>query len=949
MHCKHLLTLAVSALTLAACAPQQRLASVVTAPAPDWAFRASDVPVDPAYRFGRLPNGLRYIIRQNTKPQGTALVRMRIAAGSLDEADAEQGFAHFVEHMAFNGSRNVPEGEMLKLLERKGLAFGADTNASTGHEQTVYSLDLPEATPDLLDTALMLMRETASELTIDPAAVERERGVVLAEMRDRNSYAWRNFIASVTFSHPDARYLKRMPIGTAATLNAATADSLREFWQREYVPSQTTVIVIGDYDPAVVEAAIRQRFADWQARPAEPQPAAGPVDVARKGLTGIHLDPALSEQIIATRHAAWLGEPDTLATRRERVLRLIGYAIINRRLQRRMLEADPPFRSAAIGSYELHRSGRSTNLLVNTVDGKWRRGLTEAATEYRRAMVHGFTTAELAEQIAQLRNSAQNDAAGADTRSNGTLLGSALALLDEDIVPDSPANSLTRLEAFIPQITLVGVMAALNRELVPLDEPLLRFQGRRAPEGGAAALRATWNAVTRTRIAPPVARGTAAFGYTEFGPASGVVSDQREPALGIRQIRFANGVMLNLKQTQLDRDRILVRVNLDGGQMLQTRANPLAVQIFGVLPMGGLGKHDADQLQTILAGRTVGNSLGAGEETFTAGGTTTRTDLELQLQLLTAYLTDPGYRPTGEVVYRQSINNWFAALRATPGSALGAEQGGIISDNDPRFTLRPIEDYRALSFAKLRADIADRLSNGALEIALVGDLDEDQAITLVARTLGSLPAREAGFRDYPEQRSRSFTTARAPRVLRHTGPQDQALLYLIWPTRDGEDPVAVQQLQLLDRVLQITITDVLREELGKAYSPGVSSETSRTWRGWGALAISASLATGEVDSARAAIHKAIARLRDEPISDDLIQRARAPMLEGLANRLKGNGGWMGYAERAQSKPDRIDRFTQAEARLRAVTAADLQTLIVRYLRQDQALEVVVLPEPVTPA
>jgi zinc protease len=452
----------------------------------------------------------------------------------------------------------------------------------------------------------------------------------------------------------------------------------------------------------------------------------------------------------------------------------------------------------------------------------------------------------------------------------------------------------------------------------------------------------------RARIAPPVDEATAAFAYTAFGPPGTVTSDQREPELGIRQIRFANGVMLNLKRTELDRDRVLVRLNLDGGQMLQTRANPLAVQMFAMVPMGGLGKHDADQLQTILAGRTVSNSLGTSDETFTAGGTTTPADLELQLQLMTAYLTDPGYRPAGEVVYRQAVNNWFAALRATPGSALGADLGGIVSDNDPRFALRPVEEYRELSFAKLRTDIANRLGQGAIELALVGDLDEDQAIALVARTLGTLPQREPAFQPYPEQRSRSFTSARQSRVLRHTGPKDQALLYLTWPTRDGEDPVAVQQLQLLDRVLQITITDTLREELGKAYSPGVSSETSRTWHGWGTLAISASLATGEVDSARAAIRKAITRLRDEPISDDLIQRARAPMLEGLANRLKGNGGWMGYAERAQSKPDRIARFKQAEARLRAVTAADLQALIARYLAVDQALEVLVLPAQAAP-
>ena len=214
---------------LSACAPST--GKIASAPSPrakpGWAFTASDVPVDQAYGFGRLANGMRYVIRHNVNPRAQGLVRMEVAAGSLDESDAERGYAHFVEHLAFQGSTHVPEGEMVRLLERQGLAFGADTNAATGFEQTTYMLDLPRSDPALLDTALMLMRETASELDFSAGAVVRERGVVLAEMRDRNSWQYRESINRQAFMNPAARYVRRMPIGVTTTLDAATLRAVK--------------------------------------------------------------------------------------------------------------------------------------------------------------------------------------------------------------------------------------------------------------------------------------------------------------------------------------------------------------------------------------------------------------------------------------------------------------------------------------------------------------------------------------------------------------------------------------------------------------------------------------------------------------------------------------------------------------------------------------------------
>ncbi|MEE4451437.1 M16 family metallopeptidase [Novosphingobium resinovorum] len=915
-----------------------------------WAFESSDVPLDEDFRFGRLPNGMRYVIRHNATPAGTAIVRMDVKAGSLDESPAERGFAHFLEHMAFNGSRNVPEGEMVPLLEREGLAFGADTNASTTFTRTLYKLDLPRADAGLVDTALMLMRETASNLTIAPDAVARERGVVLAEMRDRNSFGLRNTTDGMDFFYPGSLYTQRLPIGTTETLNGATAASLRAFYEREYVPAHVTLVVMGDIDVDAVEADIRRRFGDWRAHPSEAQPGAGPIDPLDADRIRIHTDPALSERVTIRRNAAYLDEPDTLANREQAMLRAVGYAIVNRRLGRLARSASPPFRSAGFGTGDMFETARSTALSVSTVDGGWRDGVLAAGAEYQRALQHGFTADEVAEQVAKLRTAAVNAAASADTRSNGALAQQALALVESRVVPTTARSALQRFEAFAPQITPAAVMAAMLREAVPLERPLIRFEGRKAPEGGEQALRGAWAEVQGAEVAKAAPTKASSFAYTNFGTPGRVTSDAKGP-LGIRQVRFENGVMLNLRPTDLEKQRIRVSLAIDGGDRLNTLANPNATRLVGNLADGGLGRHGLDELQTILAGRSVGAGLGSGPTSFNAGAGTTPRDLELQFELLAAMITDPGYRPEGEVRYRQAIDAYFARLDATPKSALQARFGGLTSGGDPRFGLGTAEDYRALSYSKLKADIGERLAHGAIEIGVVGDFDEDTVIALVARTLAALPQRDAAFDGQDQQPPRVFPRGEpgqvARHVIHHEGPADQAIVRMIWPTRDDGDALEVARLELLHEVMDIELIAQLREALGKAYSPSSGSSMSHAWKGYGYFQVSASVEPAEIAATRDTVRKVIAGLHAAPVTDDILLRARAPMLERLQNALKGNGGWMSLVARAQSEPDRIARFQGAADLLRSITPADLRETARRYLDLNGGMEILVVPAPAT--
>ena len=872
-------------------------------------------------------------------------MRLRYDVGSLDENADELGFAHFVEHMAFNGSTNVPEGEMIALLEREGLAFGADTNASTGVEATTYKLSLPRSDADLLATALMLMRETSSELTFAPGAVEREKGIVLSERRERNTYSYIDLLDRIAFETPDARYVDRMPIGTIETIESATSEGLRAFWRRNYRPERAVLTVIGDYPVDAVEAAIRARFADWSNdTPPPPQRQYGSVDPARGAAVDIHTHPALSQRISAARQGLSLRRPDTNEARREEVLRWTGYAVINRRLKSLARLEDPPFRSAGFGTGDVFRIGRITRLVIDTAEGDWQRGIDAAVAEYRRALAGGFSEAEVAEQVGKLVAAYEDASAGEATRNNRTITSDVLDLFEEGDIPTLPSMTLETLRAMETQITPEAVLEALTEETLPLDNAMLRYSGKTEPEGGAGAIRAAWDAAMAAELGETAPAQVQSFAYTDFGTPGTVARDARDETFGIRQVTFTNGVHLNIKQTDLEKDRVFVRFQLEGGQLLDTRDDPLVSELVGSIPAGGLGEHSADELETILAGRNVGVRMRAYGDAIIATRATTPRDLGLQLQLLAAYLTDPGFRPEAVTAYRRTLTDRFARMEATPSASMGTHQFEIISDGDPRYTTQPISAYEALDFGTYRGVIADRLAKGAIEIGVVGDIDEETVIALMAETLGALPMREGAFLPRKDARERSFTQSRGPVFIRHGGEADQAMIRAFYPTTDDSDPMLTAKLELLENVGQVVLNDELRERLGQTYSPGVASSMSRTYPGFGFYVVTVGVDYSQIAPSLAAIRRAMAQLRSEPVGEDLLTRAREPMLDKYDNALKTNAGWLGLVDRAQGEEEKLERFAKYRERLESITPQELQAAANRWLPAGGAVEIIAIPE-----
>jgi zinc protease len=328
-----------------------------------WGVRLTDVTPDPAIRYGTLPNGMKYAIMRNSTPKGAASLRLQFAFGSLGEKENERGLAHFIEHMAFNGTTHVPEGDMIKILERQGLAFGPDTNAVTGFDSTTYMLDVPRTDDEHVDTALFLLREVAGEVKFDPAAVERERGVVLGERRARDSFQLRQLIDVLGFDLPSTPYPNRIPIGTEEVIKTASADTVRALYHRYYRPENATLVFVGDADPALIEAKIKKSFGDWKdVGPAGGELPRGTVDLSRKADFDTFIDPAVPTTVDVTIMREWQKPVDTIAYRQQKVLEALATGIVNRRLARLSNASNTPLLGGAMIVQDQKDTARVTTL-----------------------------------------------------------------------------------------------------------------------------------------------------------------------------------------------------------------------------------------------------------------------------------------------------------------------------------------------------------------------------------------------------------------------------------------------------------------------------------------------------------------------------------------------------------------------------------------------------------
>ncbi|MBD3832615.1 M16 family metallopeptidase [Brevundimonas bullata] len=958
---RHLLLLAASSLALlgGAALPALALESAGmaapaaaaqdAAPSQAWAQAASDIPADPAVRFGVLPNGMRYAILKNATPPGQASLRLRIAAGSLMENEDQLGLAHFMEHMAFNGTTNVPENELLRILERLGLAFGADTNAFTSFDQTAYTLELPRTNDETVDTSLRIMREQVSEALMKAEDIDAERGVIEGEERLRNTPGLRSLKAQIALLAPGQRLANRLPIGDLSIIRSAPRERFVEFYEAYYRPERATMIAVGDFDVDQMEAKIRATFADWKPKAADgPNPDLGTV-APRAPETRILVEPGIQSSI----QLNWVRnpdlDPDTVAERRDSLLQNLGLAVLNRRLGEIARADNPPFISASAGSGSLFDSVDIGSISAAFNPGGLTRALETIDQEQRRLVQFGVSQAELDREIANNRTALENAVQAAATRSTPGLANALLGAANDDLVFSAPATNLALFEAAVKDLKAAQVDTAV-KTVFEGQGPLALVVTPEPIEGGEAGVTAALQASRSVPVTPRAEQAELQWPYADFGAVATPSSRTEAAAVGATVVTFPNGVRLTVKPTEFKDEQILISVRTGiGEEALPTdrfTAQALAPMVF---TPGGLGKLTADELSRVLTGKIYGAGFTIDGDAYQLSGATRPVDLQLQMQVLAAYLTDPGLRPAPFEQIKAVLPQYVAQQRATPGGAFAIDGAGYLASGDKREVFPPADVIAAFTLDELKQGVIQGMASGPIDIVMVGDVTVDDAIATVASTFAALPKRAPAAQPLPGSDQRRFPAPTAQPVrLTHTGPAEQALAYVAWPTTDAvDDRTEARKVAILSEVFKLRVLDEIREKQALAYSPRVSSSASDVFKGYGSISVMAETAADKIPAFYAAVDAITASLRDAPVTEDELNRARLPTIESLRRSQAGNEYWLGQLADVAAKPETVEQIQTHISDLESFTPADIQAAARQYLKPDTAWKAEVVSDKAT--
>jgi zinc protease len=905
----------------------------------------SDLKPEPGVRFGKLPNGLRYAVMANAEPKGRASLRLLVNAGSLQEEEDQRGIAHFLEHMAFNGSLHYPPGTLIEFFQRIGMGFGPDTNASTSFDRTLYLLELSNTQTATLDEGLKVFADYASGLLLQPAELDRERGIILSEKRARDTVNFRTFVADLAFTLPEARFAHRLPIGETEVISNAPRERFQDFYDTWYRPERISVIAVGDFSAEDMERRIEAAMKGLTARaPARPDPDLGRVSTGDGVRVHYYPEPEASITTVAVRTVTpFSARPDTAAERLSTLPRTVANAIINRRFATLARMENATFVSAQVRTADQYDFFRESELEISAKPELWSEALAAGVQELRRALTHGFQPGELAEVRAAFINALEQAVRTAATRRSPALADDLANDLLRNRVSTDPQADLALFRPALERLTPADCLAALRETWAPAGR-LLSVSGNVVIAEGPATIRRAYDASLAKPVVAPPAETTVAWAYTDFGPPGRVTDRTEVQDLGIIQVRFSNGVRLNFKRTDFEASRVLFSARIAGGSMTEPKGQRgLATLTSATFDAGGLGRHSTSDLQRILAGRTVSVAFRTAPDAFEFTGSASPKDLRLALEWLTAKITDPGYRPESLRLAQKGLEQMYAGFAHTPNGPISTEVASLIAGGDPRFGTPPKDVMFSRTLDEVRAWLTPALRTGPLEIGIVGDFEPDAVIDAVAATLGALPARSERTDD-SALRQVAFPSTPFNRSYEIDSKLQKGLALFYWPTTDGRDAHTSRRLGLLASVVTDRMRLRLREEMGGTYSPSARSVASDTFPGYGYLTSGIDIDPAAADKIAEAVTALSAELHQQGVTEDELTRAKRPALTSIRESARSNAYWLNSVlARAQERPEVLGWARNREADVASITKAEVDQLARMYLDPSRLSRAVVIP------
>lgn len=909
---------------------------------------AQALPFAPDVRTGELQNGLKYYIQKNKKPEHRAELRLVIRAGSILEDEDQLGIAHFVEHMAFNGTKNFEKNELVDFLELSGTRFGADLNAYTSFDETVYQLQTRTDSTALLDQAILILSDWASALQFNPEEIDKERGVVIAEWRNRLSPDQRLQQQYYPVLLQDSRYATRLPIGDPTIIEEASPATIRRFYEDWYRPELMALVIVGDINPEAMEQKIKSSFKDLQnPKNARPRKEYGlPFHAGTRSITATDPEAPFTQIRLLIKQAAQ--QDSSVSDFAERLKISLYNRMLGARLYELQQTANPPF-TFATSAYSRNLGNTDVYNISAFVNAKNAlAGFESVYRETMRARQYGFTSTELKRAKENMLTRARQRAKESDNTPSASLAASLVSHFLNATPVLQPEQYLALVEQLLPEIDLTAINA-LPRKWLSEDNRTFLITGPEKVEAllpSAAEMEAATRTIEQSTLWPYIDQMANQPLFDKEITPGALAQEKVYTALGITEWQLGNGVTIVMKPTDFKEDEILLEAFSPGGHSLADSSDyQSAVAATTLAELSGVSQFSAPDLLKKLSGQVVNISPYIGEYEEGFNGNAARDDLETMLQLIHLYFTDSRFSATALEGYQQRQANILRNITDNPYYYFANVQSKVKYQDHPRRQGIPtMADLAEIDLITAKAFYEDRFADAAdFTFLLVGNFEPDTIRPLLLQYLGSLPAKNR------EESYRHLAIDLAPGIVDTIIQRGQAPKALVDITFHGDFAYTAANryhFSSMLSVLRIKMREQLREELGGVYGVRINGNNSRIPEEKYRITISFNTDPAELDTLVNTAWQVIRQLQREGPSAIDLQKVKETQLQSRSKAEKENSYWLAQLRyRYKNAMPMSGATTEAfRAKVEALSAEDIQQAARQYFDFEQRIKMVLLPQ-----
>jgi len=905
------------------------------------------IPVGPQVKVGQLSNGLTYYVQKNTRPEKKLELRLVVKAGSILEDDDQQGLAHFTEHMAFNGSTHFKRNELVSYLQSIGVKFGADLNAYTSFNETVYILPLPTDKPEVVKQGFQVLEDWAHGLSLNDADIDSERGIVLEELRMGKGVDDRMNKVLLPKVLNGSRYAQRMPIGKEDILKTFKYDAVKRFYRDWYRPDLMAVVVVGDIEPADAEKLVVQHFGGLK-NPQNERPreyAKIPERAESEGV--VFTDKEIGANTVYIRYPVQEWAPgSTIADYRQKLIENMYSFILSQRMHELTQQANPPFLQGGSGMNAVMRGYRSFGAGAVLGKGGATPAINALVQEDQRARQYGFTASEVERAKKGMLRSYERMYNERDKSDSAGYAAEYIRnFLDKESIP-GVAMEYRYANELIPGITLSEVNAAVRAAIPDNQNKLVIYTGTEVagvPAPKTDELLATASAAEKIGVKAQEEKVYASQLMATPPKAGSIVSETVNAKLGLTELVLSNGVKVVLKPTDFNNDQvILTGLRYGGWSLFGDRDLFNARYASNIVHQMGVRDYTPSDLVKVLAGKSAGANASVSSINETVGGGSGSGDVETMLQLVYLNMTQPRKDPAIYSAYVDSQRELAKNNLARPESVFNDTITATLYNNNPRVQRAPKPaDFDQLGLDRVMALYNSRMASAKdFTFFVAGSFDVEKIKPLIAIYLASLPVGEipVAFKDEGVRPVRGVVKKEV-----HAGTEPKSTISLSFTGEAQYSSQERMRMQALIDVLNIKLIEVLREKMGAIYSGGVRGNMERIPYQNYSITANLPCAPENVDKVLAATFAEIDKIKENGAEDADLAKVKAAWITNYRRGLRENGYWIGVLMNAFfNKTDPADVLTY-ESRVGALTAAELKDTARRYFDMNNYVQVVLYP------